>query len=250
MAGHSHSANIARRKGAVDAKRGKVFSKLARAIISAARQGGGDPDANLKLRYAIDKAKAANVPKDTIERAVQRGSGSKDSDAFEEVIYEGYAPGGVALMVASLTDNRHRTSPDIKHIFDRSGGNLGSPGSVAFMFTLKSVIAVEAGGRGEDALTELALDVGAEDVEIDGGTAILTGAAQDFPAIKSALEKQGCKLASAELAYVPGTRVPVTDKEEARKLLRLIDTLEDLDDVQSVYANYEMPVEWLEELGP
>src|SRR5687768_5493663 len=173
MAGHSHSANIARRKGAVDAKRGKTFSKATRAIISAARQGGGDPDANLKLRYAIDKAKAANVPKDTIERAIQRGSGSKDSDAFEEVIYEGYAPGGIALMVACLTDNRHRTSPDIKHMFDRSGGNLGTPGSVAFMFTLKSVIAIDAQGRGEDALTELALEVGAEDVEIDGETAIL-----------------------------------------------------------------------------
>ncbi|MCY3002698.1 MAG: YebC/PmpR family DNA-binding transcriptional regulator, partial [Planctomycetota bacterium] len=144
MAGHSHSANIARRKGAVDAKRGKVFSKLARAIISAARQGGGDPDANLKLRYAVDKAKAANVPKDTIERAIQRGSGSKDSDAFEEVVYEGYAPGGIALMVASLTDNRHRTSPDVKHIFDKVGGNLGAPGSVAFLFTLRSVIAVES----------------------------------------------------------------------------------------------------------
>src|SRR5687768_508086 len=173
MAGHSHSANIARRKGAVDAKRGKVFSKLARAIISAARQGGGDPDANLKLRYAVDAARAANVPKDTIERAIQRGSGSKDSDAFEEVIYEAYAPGGIALMIACLTDNRHRTSPDVKHILDRSGGNLGSPGSVAFMFTLKSVIAIDAQGRGEDALTELALEVGAEDVEIDGETAIL-----------------------------------------------------------------------------
>jgi YebC/PmpR family DNA-binding regulatory protein len=249
MAGHSHSANIARRKGAVDAKRGKVFSKLARAIISAARQGGGDPDANLKLRYAIDKARASNVPKDTIERAIQRGSGSKDSDAFEEVIYEGYAPGGIALMVVSLTDNRHRTSPDIKHAFDRGGGNLGSPGSVAFMFTLKSVIAIEAQGRSEDQLTELALEVGAEDVEIDGETAILTASAQEFPALKAALDKAGCKYASAELAYVPGTRVPVGDKEDARKVLKLIETLEDNDDVQNVYANYDMPAEWIDELS-
>jgi len=219
MAGHSHSANIARRKGAVDAKRGKVFSKLARAIISAARQGGGDPDHNLKLRYAIDAARASNVPKDTIERAVQRGSGSKDSDAFEEVNYEGYAPGGIALLVACLTDNRHRTSPDIKFIFDRSGGNLGSPGSVGFLFALRSVIELERGGRDEDQLTEIAL------------------------------EKRGHKLASAQLAYVPANRVPVTDKEDARKLLKLIEALEDNDDVQNVYANYDIPAEWLDELA-
>ena len=249
MAGHSHSANIARRKGAVDAKRGKVFSKLARAIISAARQGGGDPDANLKLRYAIDKAKAANVPKDTIERAVQRGSGSKDSDAFEEVNYEGYAPGGVAILVASLTDNRHRTSPDVKHIFDRCGGNLGSPGSVAFMFQLRSVIVVESAGRTEDELTELALEVGADDVEIDGETAVLTAGATEFLSLKAALEQRGNKLLSAELAYVPQNRLPVDDKETARKVLKLIGELEDNDDVQNVYANYDMPVEWIDELS-
>jgi YebC/PmpR family DNA-binding regulatory protein len=249
MAGHSHSANIARRKGAVDAKRGKVFSKLARAIISAARQGGGDPDANLKLRYAIDKARASNVPKDTIERAIARGSGSKDSDAFEEVIFEGYAPGGIALMVACLTDNRHRTSPDIKHAFDKSGGSLGSPGSVAFLFALRSVIAVEGAGRSEDQLTELALDVGADDVEIDGETAILTAPATEFPALKSAVERRGDKLISAELAYVPSNRVTLTDKEVARRVLKMIELLEDNDDVQNVYANYDMPAEWIDELS-
>ena len=249
MAGHSHSANIARRKGAVDAKRGKVFSKLARAIISAARQGGGDPDANLKLRYAIEKAKAANVPKDTIERAVQRGSGSKDSDDFEEVVYEGYATGGIALMVACLTDNRHRTSPDIKHIFDRSGGNLGAPGSVAFLFSLQSVFAIEAAGRDEDQLTELALEVGADEVELDGDTAILSAAPQEFIPVKAALEAAGTTFLSAELAYVPSTRVPVAEKEDARKLLKLIEALEDNDDVQNVYANYDMPTEWIDELS-
>jgi YebC/PmpR family DNA-binding regulatory protein len=249
MAGHSHSANIARRKGAVDAKRGKVFSKLARAIISAARQGGGDPDANLKLRYAIDKARASNVPKDTIERAIQRGSGSKDSDAFEEVIYEGYGPGGIALMVACLTDNRHRTSPDVKHIFDRSGGNLGSPGSVAFMFGLKSVIALDLAGRSEDQMTELALEVGADDVEIDGETAILTAGPTEFLPLKAALDKSGNKAVSAELAYVPASRIPVADKEDARKVLKLIEALEDNDDVQNVYANYDMPAEWIDELA-
>lgn len=249
MAGHSHSANIARRKGAVDAKRGKVFSKLARAIISAARQGGGDPDANLKLRYAIDKAKAANVPKDTIERAILRGSGSKDSDAFEEVVYEGYAPGGVALMVACLTDNRHRTSPDVKHAFDKLGGNLGAPGSVAFMFALKSVIALERAGRSEDQMTELALEVGADDVEFDGEAAVLYAGPAELPALKGALEGRGAKFLSAELAYVPSNRLAVTDKDVARKLLKLIDVLEDNDDVQNVYANYDMPAEWIDELS-
>ena len=248
MARHSHSANIARRKGAVDAKRGKVFSKLARAIISAARQGGGDPDANLKLRYAVDKAKAANVPKDTIERAIARGSGSKDSDAFEEVVYEGYAPGGVALMVACLTDNRHRTSPDVKHIFDKVGGNLGAPGSVAFMFTLRAVIALESGGKGEDHWTEVALEIGADDVEVDGETVVLYGAATAFPGLKAAVDKlAGVKLISAELAYVPQNRIPVAEREDARKILKLIETLEDNDDVQNVYANYDMPAEWLAE---
>ena len=150
MAGHSHSANIAARKGAVDAKRGKIFSKLVRAIIVAARAGGGDPDANLKLRYAIEKAKAANVPKDTIARAITKGSGSKDGDQWEELAYEGYGPGGVALMVACLTDNRHRTSPDIKYLFERGGGNLGSPGSVSFLFEMRSVFALERKQRDED----------------------------------------------------------------------------------------------------
>ncbi len=248
MAGHSHSANIARRKGAVDAKRGKVFSKLARAIISAARQGGPDPDANLKLRYAVDKAKAANVPKDTIERAIQRGSGSKDSDAFEEVIYEGYAPGGVALMVACLTDNRHRTSPDVKHMFDKVGGNMGAPGSVAFMFNFRAVIALDKGARSEDQWTEVALELGADDVEFEGETVVLYGAATAFPALKAAVDKlSDAKLLSAELAYVPQNRIPVADREDARKILKLIETLEDNDDVQNVYANYDMPAEWMAE---
>ncbi len=249
MAGHSHSSNIARRKGAVDAKRGKVFSKLARAIISAARQGGGDPDANLKLRYAVDKAKAANVPKDTIERAIQRGAGSKDSDAFEEVNYEGYAPGGIAILVAALTDNRHRTSPDIKYAFDKCGGNLGTPGSVAFMFQLRSVIVIDAAGRNEDQLTELALDVGADNIEVDGDTAVLTAGPTEFVALKATLEKRGNKLLSAELAYEAQNRVPVADKEAARKILKLIGELEDNDDVQNVYANYDMPAEWFDELS-
>lgn len=249
MAGHSHSANIARRKGAVDAKRGKVFSKLARAIISAARQGGGDPKANLKLQYAIEKARAANMPKDTIKNAIDRGTGAKSGDDFAELSYEGYGPGGVALVVSCLTDNRHRTAPDIKYCFDRGGGNLGAPGSVLFMFDFLSVIVVESKGRDEDALTELALEVGAEDVQVDGDTAVIQAAATDFIAVKAALEAKDETFVSAALEYVPKSRTAVADKEDARKLLKLIETLEDNEDVQNVYSNYDMPAEWIEEFS-
>jgi len=249
MAGHSHSANIARRKNAVDAKRGKEFSKLARAIISAARQGGPDPDQNLKLKYAIEKAKAGNMPKDTIERAVAKGGGTKDGDDFEELTYEGYAPGGVALMIACLTDNRNRTAPDVKYVFDKAGGNLGQPGSVAYMFDQRAVFVVERGQRDEDALTELALDVGADDVEIEDDAAVIYADPKDFIAVKAALEERGATFLSAELAYVPQNLVQVGSKEEAGKLLRLIDALDDLDDVQNVYSNGDIPSEWMEELG-
>jgi YebC/PmpR family DNA-binding regulatory protein len=249
MAGHSHSANIARRKGAVDAKRGKTFSKLARAIISAARQGGADPEANLKLKYAIDKAKAANMPKDTIERAVARGSGGKEADDLEEITYEGYAPGGVALLISVLTDNRNRTAPDIRYIFDRAGGSLGAPGSVAYLFDLRTVIAVERGERGEDELTELALEAGCDDVEIEDDVVVFYAPATDFAAVREALEGQGLVFLSAEMAYVPQNRVPVGSKQEAEKVLRLVDALEDNDDVQNVYANYEIPDEWLPDAG-
>lgn len=249
MAGHSHSANIARRKNAVDAKRGKEFSKLARVIISAARTGGGDPDQNLKLKYAIERAKAANMPKDTIERAVARGSGSKDGDDFEELTYEGYAPGGIALLVVCLTDNRNRTAPDIKYIFDRGNGSLGTQGSVSFLFDLRSTFVCETGGRDEDALTEIALEAGADDVEIDGDLAVFSGAPTDFMEIKSALETAGLEFASAELAQVPQNRVAIESKEDAKKVLRLIENLEDNDDVQNVWANYDIPDEWMEELS-
>lgn len=249
MAGHSHSANIARRKGAVDAKRGKTFSKLARAIISAARHGGGDPKANLKLQYAIEKARAANMSKDTIKSAIERGTGTKSGDDFVELSYEGYGPGGVALVVSCLTDNRHRTAPDIKYCFDRGGGNLGAPGSVLFQFEFKSVIVVETNGRDENALMELALEVNAEDVALDGDTAVVYAAATEFIGVKTALEARGEKFVSAALEYVPKSRTPVADKEDARKLLKLIDALEDNEDVQHVFSNFDMPAEWIEELG-
>lgn len=248
MAGHSHSANIARRKNAVDAVRAKVFSKCAKAVISAVRQGGPDATQNLKLRYAIEKAKAANMPKDNIERAIKRGSGEGLGD-IEELTYEGYAAGGVALMVLCLTDNRNRTAPDIKHIFDKRGGNMGAQGSVSFLFDFRSIFVVETGGKDEDALTEIALEVGADDVVIDGDTATFYADPTEFLDVKEALGAQGLEFLSAETGYVPQNTVKIESKADAEKVLKLIDLLEDNEDVQNVYANYEIPDEWLAEIA-
>lgn len=247
MAGHSHSANIARRKGAVDQRRARTFNKCARHLLSAVRQGGPDPATNLKLRYAIEKARASNMPKDNIERVVKRAAG--EGDQLEELVYEGYGPGGIALMVTALTDNRHRTSGDLKHLFEKGGGNMGSPGSVGFLFQHRSVLTVERGARGEDELMELALEVGADDVEVEDGSATFLAAPTAFIEVKSALEKHGLAFLSAELGYVPLSTTPVADKEAAAGVLRLIELLDANEDVQDVYANYEMPAAWLEELA-
>jgi YebC/PmpR family DNA-binding regulatory protein len=248
MAGHSHSANVARRKGAVDAQRARIFSKCAKGIMSAVRQGGPDPAANLKLRYAIEKAKAVNMPKDNVERVIKRATGEGLGD-IEELNYEGYAPGGVALMVSCLTDNRNRTSADVKHIFDKRGGNLGSPGSVSFLFDFRSIFAVETGGRSEEELMEIALECGADDVEVDGEFATFLAPATEFLGVKEALEGKGLAFVSAETGYVPQTTVAVERKEDAARILKLISALEENDDVQNVYANYEMADEWIEELS-
>jgi len=245
MAGHSHAANVKRRKDAVDAKRGKIFSKCARLIISAARQGGGDVEQNLKLKYAVEAAKAANMPKDTIERAIKKGAGEKGGDDFEELVYEGYAPGGVALLVSCLTDNRKRTAPDIKHLFDKGGGNLGATGSVAFLFDKKAILAIEPEGRDEVALTEMALEVGADDVELNPDSAIFYAAPEDFMAVKGELESRDVTFLSAEVGYLPQNTVAVESENDAKKILRLVEALEDNDDVQNVYANYDIPDEWL-----
>ena len=254
MAGHSHAANIKHRKNAVDAKRAKIFSKLARNIISAARQGGADVETNLKLKYAIEKAKAANMPKDNIERAVKKGVGDKGGADFEELIYEGYAPGGIALLIACLTDNRNRTAPEVKYTLEHGGGNLGASGSVAFMFDFRSIFVVDlAGGddgepMDEDALLELALESGAEDVVVEEGLGTVFGPATDFLALKQGLESNGAVLLSAETGYIPQNSVQVATKEDAAKVLKLIDILEENDDVQNVYANYEIDDAWLAEL--
>ena len=249
MAGHSHSANIKHRNNAVDAKKGKLFSKLAKIIMSAARQGGGDIDANPKLRLAVEKAKAANMTKDSIERAVKKGAGELgDGVEFEELVYEGYAPGGVAVIVTCLTDNRNRTAPDIKHIFDKRGGNLGSPGSVSFMFDFRSIFVVENGERDEDGMMELALEAGAEDVEVGEGMSTIYADATEFLSVKLALDEAGMVMSSAETGYVPQNTVKVESQEDAAKILKLLDAIEDNDDVQNVYANYDIADEWLEEL--
>jgi YebC/PmpR family DNA-binding regulatory protein len=247
MAGHSHSANIARRKGAVDQKRARTFNKCARMLQSAVRQGGPDPATNLKLRYAIEKARACNMPKENMERTIKRAVGEGKQD--EELTYEGYAPGGVALMVTALSDNRHRTSGDLKHIFEKCGGNMGSPGAVGFLFQFRAILVVERGARSEDELMELALEVGADDVRFEGGTATLLAAPTSFLELKSQLEKRGLEFVSAELGHVPLTSVAVPDKPTAASVLKLIESLEENEDVQEVYANYDFPAEWLEELA-
>ena len=248
MAGHSHSSNIAARKGAVDKKRAKHFNKLSRQIMSAVRQGGPDVESNLKLKYAVEKARAANMPKDNVERVIKRAMGEAGGQ-MEEVTYEGYAPGGIALMVACLTDNRHRTSPDLKHLFDKCGGNLGGPGSVGFLFQLRSIFVCDAAERTEDAWVELALECGADDVLHEGKIVTLLAPPTEFLPVKKRLEAQGVKLHSAEIGYMPLNMVPVADKEIAAKVLRLVAELEELEDVQSVYANYDIPGAWIEELS-
>jgi len=249
MAGHSKFANIKHRKGAVDAKRAKIFSKASRNIISAVRQGGPDIDANLKLKYAVEKAKSVNMPKDNIERAIKKGAGDKSGDAFEELVYEGYGPGGVAILIACLTDNRNRTAPDVKYTLEHHAGNMGNSGSVAFMFDFFSVFVVDMDGKDEDGVMEAALEAGADDVRFETGAAVVLAPPTDYLQVKEALEAAELTMLSAETGYVPQTTVAVPSKDDAKKLLKLIDALEDNEDVQNVYSNYEIPDDWIEELS-
>ena len=239
MAGHSHWAKIKRAKGANDAKRGKVWSKIARKIIIAARNGG-DPRDNLSLRYVIDEAKGANMPKDTIEKAIMKGTGELGAENFETVVYEGYAPGGVALMIEALTNNRARTAPEIRSIFEKWGGNLGASGSVAFQFTKQGIITIKAEATTEERLMEIALEAGADDVVAAGEVfEVITGPAS-FHKIKDAIGAANVSIEAAEITYVPNSTIAI-DAERAGKLLKLIDALEDNDDVQSVSHNAEIP---------
>ena len=245
MAGHSKWASIKHKKKATDAKRGALFTKLTRAITVAAREGGGDPDGNPSLALAIQKAKDASMPKDNIERAIAKGTGAdQDAAAFESIVYEGYGPGGVAMLVEALTDNRNRTSSDVRHAFTKHGGSLGEPGSVAWIFEKKGQIVVDAARYGEDDLMP-AVDAGAEDVFEDGDVIEVVTGPTDLAAVRGALEQAGVEIQSAEQVMRPGNRIEV-DEGQAATLMRLLDLLEDNDDVQAVHANFDVDADVLE----
>jgi YebC/PmpR family DNA-binding regulatory protein len=245
MSGHSHWSTIKFKKAAIDNKRGKLWSKIARMIIVAAKAGGGDPAANLTLRYAIDKAKSANMPKDTIEKAVKKGTGELGGVSYEEVLYEGYAPGGVAVMLEGLTDNRARTAPEIKKIFERRGGSLGASGCVGWMFSKKGVIGVKTSAISEDELMDIALSAGADDMQNTGELFEITCAPSAYEQIKKTLADKKIPVEMAELSMIPQNRVEVTDPEIAQRLLAMMDEFEDHDDIQEVYANFDIPEEIL-----
>jgi YebC/PmpR family DNA-binding regulatory protein len=247
LSGHSKWSSIKHKKGAADAKRGKLFSKLSRAIIVAAKEGGGDPANNLALQNAIEKAKSYSMPKDNIDRAIAKGSGADaDADAFEEIVYEGYGPEGVAVIVEALTDNRNRTASDVRHTFDKHGGNLGATGAVAWQFERRGVVVVPAEGVDEEELLLAAADGGADDIEQDGTVFQVTAPPEALSSVRAAIEEAGFPVDSAELSMVPKTTVAVEDESKARQVMRLIDALEDNDDVQDVYANFDIPERVLE----
>ncbi len=251
MSGHSKWSSIKHKKGAADAKRGKLFSKLARAIIVAAREGGGDPAANLALQNAIEKARSYSMPKDNIERAIARGAGSDgDGEAYEPIMYEGYGPSGVALIVEALTDNRNRTAAEVRHIFDKHDGNLGGSGSVAWLFERRGIVLVPAAGSDEDELTLAAAEGGADDVDRDGSSFQISSAPEALSEVREAIENAGFEIESVEVALVPKTNVTVEDEAAARTILRLMDALEENDDVQDVYANFDIPEAVLEAAAP
>ena len=246
MAGHSKWANIKHRKGAQDAKRGKIFTKLIKEITVAAKIGGGDLESNARLRLAVDKAKQANMPKDNIERGIKKGTGDLDGVTYEEGVFEGYGPGGVAVIVEFMTDNRTRTVADVRHAFNKYGGSLGVSGSVAFMFDRKGQI-IFTDDNDFDTIFEAALEAGAEDVkEEDGIIEVVTDPA-DFETVKNSLEEQGLKYQSAEVTMIPQNLTPIEGKQ-AESLMKMIDVLEDNDDVQNVHANFDISDEEMEKI--
>ncbi len=241
MAGHSHWANIQRTKSKMDARRGKIFSKWAKLIMAAARSGGPDPAMNLQLRYAIERARADNMPKDSIERAIKKGAGELEGQALEEVVYEAYAPGGVALLIEALTDNRNRTAPNLRAVLTRRGGSLANSGSVAWQFARKAVFVLDAEGLDPDEVMEVALEHGAEDVSVEeAGVIDVEAEPAAFLDLKAALEEKGWTILDGALRYVPDNTVPL-DEAGARKLQDLLDALEDDEDVQAVHHNAELP---------
>jgi YebC/PmpR family DNA-binding regulatory protein len=247
VSGHSKWSSIKHKKGAADAKRGQLFSKLSRAIIVAAREGGPDPAGNLALQNAVEKARSYSMPKDNIERAIARGSGADaDAQTFETVVYEGYGPSGVAVIVEALTDNRNRTAADVRHLFGKHDGNLGGSGAVTWLFERRGVVLVGADGVDEDELTLAAAEGGADDVARDGSSFQVVAGPESLTAVREAIEAAGIAVESAELTMVPKTTVEVDDEGSAKKILRLMDALEENDDVQDVYSNFDIPERVLE----
>jgi YebC/PmpR family DNA-binding regulatory protein len=247
VSGHSKWSSIKHKKGAADSKRGQLFSKLSRAIIVAAKEGGPDPAANLALQNAIEKARSYSMPKDNIERAIAKGSGADaDASSFETIVYEGYGPEGVAVLVEAVTDNRNRTASEVRHAFTKHGGNLGTTGAVAWQFERRGVVVVSAEEADEDSLVLAAAEAGADDVERDGSSFVVTSAPESLVAVREALEAAGHAIESVELAMVPKTTVAVSDEPTARRIVGLVEGLEDTEDVQDVYANFDIPEAVLE----
>lgn len=249
MSGHSKWSTIKRKKGAIDATRGKMFTRLIKEITVAARSGGGDPDGNPRLRSAIMTAKKENMPKDNIARAIKKGTGEIAGEVYEEILYEGYGPGGVAVLVDCMTDNRNRTVADIRHYFAKSNGNLGESGCVAWMFDKKGLIQVDKKGTTEEALLELALDAGAEDVVEEENEFQIITTPESFNDVQEALEKGGVKILGASVSMIPKNTVEVTEEKPAKALLKLLESLEDHDDVQNVHANFDIDNELMEKLS-
>ena len=246
MSGHSHWATIKRKKGAADAKKGKIFTRIAREIVLAAREGGGDPGMNVRLELAIDKAKAANMPKDSIERAIKRGTGEdKESADFEEILYEGYAQNGVALMIECTTENRNRTVAEIRHILTRSGGSLGDPGSVSWQFDRMTYFAIPSEGKDFDAVFEVALEAGADDINEDDGVIEIVGAPNAFKTIADQLSKANIKSDESGIRFMPRQEISLS-VEQTVKVLKTIEDLEELDDVMNIYSNLDITEEALQ----
>jgi len=242
MSGHSKWSSIKHKKGAADAKRGQLFSKLSRAILVAAKEGGPDPAGNLALQNAIEKARSYSMPKDNIERAIAKGSGADaEGSSFETVVYEGYGPEGVAVLVEALTDNRNRTASEVRHLFAKYGGNLGTTGAVAWQFERKGVVLLSTADVDEDDLVLAVAEAGADDVELDGSSFVVTSAPESLSAVRAAVEEAGLTIESVELAMIPKATVAVGDESTARKLLRLVEGLDEADDAQGLYANFANP---------
>jgi len=249
MSGHSKWANIKHKKGKQDAIKGKIFTKVGKELIVAARMGGGNPEINFRLKVAIQKAKSVNMPNDNIQRAIQKGAGAADNDSFEELTYEGYGPGGTAIMINVLTDNRNRTAGEIRHIFSKNGGNMGETGCVSWMFKQKGLLVLNRENLelSDDDLMLLALDKNAEDINFDDEEEVeIHTAPSDFQRVKEGLEEEGLEFDSAEISMIPDTNVQITDAEQARLLLRLLNTLDEHDDVQNTFTNSEIPEEIIE----